>query len=576
MQNSSETMFTKYTGSVFAMLAILLCVWGQFDKDEWTPDEPRVVAIAIEMAQSNDFIIPHLAGEPFVEKPPLYFALAASAIKILPQLSPVNAIRTLNTILAILSLYFTYLLGRDLLNKQGGLLALIVLGSMFGFISNTHWSRVDNLLTLSLVAGVWSFYYGLSKGRFAYLLLASIFAGISFLTKGLIGVVSLGICWFSFWVAYYFSLKNEQIRTSIERRFYLNNTLIWHALAVFLLVVICAGWIILFWLQGTDATWHEWFWVNNVGRFTGTAQELGHLHPGQPFYYIKASLEYSLPWSPFLIAWFCSAIYRMYKRQPLYFGELFLLFSIALNLIILTLSDTKRSLYLFPLLPLFAVVIVYAVLLVQRNWVKYYQGFWLGLCAILTLAILTSPIYASTFGKKLPSNVVQILSQFRPEHFIVLLCVVILLLWYRKTSKSKPMNLALACFVLFFTAFGILNKPINAYKSMVADSHEFLEKMVDANEVQIAGYMLNETTRSILYIYGSRKLSSLPDFKRAIEVLEGRDQKFNSLVIDQSEVVELLKIQLTEDHFQLKILAEEHPRSDKKHSAIYWLKAERN
>lgn len=47
------------------------------------PDEGRNAAIAREMAASGDFLIPHLNGLPFLDKPPLYFAVEALALRLL-------------------------------------------------------------------------------------------------------------------------------------------------------------------------------------------------------------------------------------------------------------------------------------------------------------------------------------------------------------------------------------------------------------------------------------------------------------------------------------------------------------
>src|ERR1041384_6927991 len=58
----------------------LLAAWvalGLFGHDPWKPDEAYTFGLVYQMLQNGDWVVPTLAGEPFVEKPPLFFWTAA-------------------------------------------------------------------------------------------------------------------------------------------------------------------------------------------------------------------------------------------------------------------------------------------------------------------------------------------------------------------------------------------------------------------------------------------------------------------------------------------------------------------
>ena len=61
-------------------LAALFAAWiaaGLFGHDPWKPDEAYTFGLVYHILQSNDWLVPTLAGQPFVEKPPLFFWTAA-------------------------------------------------------------------------------------------------------------------------------------------------------------------------------------------------------------------------------------------------------------------------------------------------------------------------------------------------------------------------------------------------------------------------------------------------------------------------------------------------------------------
>src|SRR6185295_11570787 len=77
---------TKF--ELFALVLLLFACYLQFFHQLGSlglvgPDEPRYAQIAREMAASGDFVTPKLHGEPWFEKPILYYWMAAAAFKVM-------------------------------------------------------------------------------------------------------------------------------------------------------------------------------------------------------------------------------------------------------------------------------------------------------------------------------------------------------------------------------------------------------------------------------------------------------------------------------------------------------------
>ena len=60
------------------LLAAVALGWNLNGYRLFDPDEGRNAEVAREMAHSNDYVVPHLDGLPYLDKPIVYFAAAAA------------------------------------------------------------------------------------------------------------------------------------------------------------------------------------------------------------------------------------------------------------------------------------------------------------------------------------------------------------------------------------------------------------------------------------------------------------------------------------------------------------------
>ena len=151
------------------------------------------------------------------------------------------------------------------------------------------------------------------------------------------------------------------------------------ALAAFALPV--AAWAVAFWQRGGRALFMEWFWTNHFGRFSGAATQLGHING--PLFYLGALPLYLLPWLP-AVVWL---LWRATHERTLWRD---LAMPLAWGLggtLLLSLSATKREIYLAPLLPAFALLTAQALrqMTVRPQTVVRYAG---GLVGLYLAALL--------------------------------------------------------------------------------------------------------------------------------------------------------------------------------------------
>ncbi|MCS3768271.1 4-amino-4-deoxy-L-arabinose transferase-like glycosyltransferase [Aeromonas hydrophila] len=294
MQPTSTAPNTHLYGLLLMVLAITLM--GQFGHQLWTPDEPREAAIAWEMFTSRELAIPTLGGSSFIEKPPLYYILTIPFLALLhDNLGVTVALRLVGALWAIATLLFTGLLARRVLGSStAALLSVIALGTMEGFIMNSHWIRVDTSLAFFVAFTMWAFAEWYLAERQHMLWCAGLGLSLCFLVKGPIGPITL----FFGWLALFLPALKRHLAHQEGGRFAIQ-----HLGMTLLFVAPIAGWLLALWQHPEgESLWQQWFWQNQVGRLTGSSAELGHIKPGEYLFYLGGLAEYTLPWLPLVLA----------------------------------------------------------------------------------------------------------------------------------------------------------------------------------------------------------------------------------------------------------------------------------
>ncbi|WP_298432746.1 glycosyltransferase family 39 protein [Geobacter sp.] len=301
---------------------------GLFGHDPWKADEPYSFSMVRHILATHDWVVPTVAGVPFMEKPPLFYLTAAIFTKLFSfALAPHDAARIACAFYMGITFAFAALTARELYGTGRGRVSILLLLSCVGLQSHAHKLLTDIALLSGFAVALYGFV--LSRRRPA---LGGLWAGtgigIGFLSKGLLAPGILGI------IALILPLVSREWR----RRDYAVT-----------LVLICAAalpWIMIwpFSLYRTaPRLFSEWLWVQNFGRFLGTSKQGP---PNKPAFYF-----YTLPWFAWpalpLAGW---AIWKEWRDRAGALRRSVPAVALVVMFVIFSVASDGRSLYTLPML----------------------------------------------------------------------------------------------------------------------------------------------------------------------------------------------------------------------------------
>lgn len=325
-------------GALILGLQLLLLVFRLGQIPLLGPDEPRYARVAVEMARANEFVTPTLAGEAWLEKPPLYYWLAGLGFRVLGENEP--AARWPAVFGALLMTGFTGLVGARLFGRGCGRLAMIVMATSPLLFAYGRAATMD-VLVAAFITGASGLFLlsGLGIAGPSAVPAAWALMAIAVLAKGPIGLlIPLG-------VAVIAGLATSSLRLSR----------LVSPLGIALAVAIAGPWFAAIYL---DQGFHfiEVFILNhNLERFTSTI----HNHPGPVYYYLPVLLLGVFPWSSLIAPAFAALAGA--ERRPLLVVFAWILVPLAL----FSIAGSKLPGYILPCLPPLAIILALSARVLQ-------------------------------------------------------------------------------------------------------------------------------------------------------------------------------------------------------------------
>ncbi|PWT71803.1 MAG: hypothetical protein C5B46_07695 [Proteobacteria bacterium] len=377
-----------------AFTCLLFIVWmlpGLVGRDPWKPDEAYSFGLVYHVVRSGDWVIPTLAGEPFMEKPPLFYLTAALLAKGFGWLLPLHdAARLASALYCALAFLFLALTTKELYGGERAWIGPLALMGCVGLVDRAHYLITDVSLLTGFVVALYGFALALRRPRWGGFWLG-VGTGVGFMSKGLLAPGVLGL------TAIALPLVSPQWRT---RRY--AATLVVAAVS---LVPWLTIWPVAVYLR-SPGLFYEWFWVNNFGRFLG----LNNLGPkARPAYYLGI-----LPW----FAWpiWPIAFWALWERRREIREQAGLhlpLVAFVIGLLVLSASRDARELYALPLLPSLALLTVPGLASLRRDAANALWWFSLMVFCFFTLV---GWFYWIALDMSFPARLHAHLSRLRPAY----------------------------------------------------------------------------------------------------------------------------------------------------------------
>ncbi len=336
--------FERAGWRVWLFVIALACAYllpGVLGHDPWKQDETYTFGIIRHMLATGDWVVPTNAGQPFLEKPPIYDWTAAAFAWLFGRYLPLHdAARLASALFAALAFGFTARAAR-IATGAPRWLDLRVIGPValaagtLVVIKHVHDMMTDVALmagTAIAFAALLELVLGRTKDRAASRFAApglGLGVGIALLAKGLFVPLVFGAT-LTLVLALYPACRSRTFLRSL-------------GVATLVLAPFALIWPIALYLR-SETLFMTWFWDNNVGRFFGFSVPNLGAENDKPLFIWRALMTVGFPVGP-LAAWaLVAGRWRAWREPAVALPALFG----GIGMVVLQLSATSRELYILP------------------------------------------------------------------------------------------------------------------------------------------------------------------------------------------------------------------------------------
>ncbi|OGA20992.1 MAG: hypothetical protein A3H34_02785 [Betaproteobacteria bacterium RIFCSPLOWO2_02_FULL_67_19] len=374
---------------VLVLIALAFALPGLVGHDPWKTYDAVAIEIVSQMHRSGDWLVPRIAGEPWLEDPPLYHWVGLIVAKLLGWILPLHgAARLASALFVLATAWLMYYAARgSVLVEQrraaGATAALVLIGSV-GLLVHAH-EAVPDLASLAGVCAAFAFATQAGRRPVAAGVGLGAALGIAFLAAGPVAPLAMSLALLAT------PLACAEWRT--------RSALLCLGIALPVAALVAASWPAMLWLRAPEQAAHWWSIVS---------QPRGTMATNLRYYLVTASW-FAWPAWP-LAAW---AIWA--RRGDLLSVRMFLpLAALVLSLAGIALAGPAQDINSIALLPPLALLAAQGVAHLRRGAANALDWFgtmtfsffaalvWLGYVAMMTDV---PPRIARNFAKTAPGFV---------------------------------------------------------------------------------------------------------------------------------------------------------------------------
>ncbi len=451
----------------------------------WDRDETEYAQATIEMRQGNDWLIPTLEGEPFIEKPILLYWVTRASAKVFGDSE--TGYRFPSALLGILCCWITYFIAQTLWGGGAGFKASMALASSILFAGCFNLLMTDPLFVtfsmLSLLFYVLS--YKKEDRALLFLILSYSSVGIAALAKGPIGFFPIPVY-----------LVFEFFHSKLSRWDFIQRNIVKCAALSLIPFIAVAPWFMYVFSREEKAT-SSFFLYDNLFRFLQGMEG----HTGPAFYYVPVLLIGFFPWSFFFIRAAAQNWREREDHSPLRAESFLLLTWILFLFVFFSLSANKLPHYIAPVLPAMAC------------WVG---KIWDDQTARNPLNLRNTFLWTLTLSGLLLLAPFALILMKRPQYFSIALLTPFTLsfaalcaasFWSARERWQKSFNFVFVAGFLFLLSAKIWSFPWIEKFRVMKPMGTAIKKLVP-QDAKLYGYFVSEPS---LFIYGGRTFPKIED-----------------------------------------------------------------